>query len=871
MAAPTHEQIRQLYRHFKAWVQQNVEQGIDGDGTETDYISNPKLRGYWTHDRIGTVLGPNDKDVYIDVIQFRANTDDNSLPLPTPDARLRRLPAPFDDPDGPQAWSHFSEYQWKFLPLRFISKEGIIDRVYPPRTLDRRHIIPITIEGELSQRSGRGARVIKVQPHEASGLPPGSITLKIYDRDRFGDEFMKERHTYTTIRNLRRADAIDVSKYFLHYHGCYIQENECVLLIEYANQGSLLDFFRKNWYLPRTAEEAQDLWRELGHLFKGLALLHNGGKYSSSIHQDIKPANIFVSATESSSRHLSFKFGDFGTSSVTPIAGNGDTTGYDNGGTKMYSAPELCGIDPEIHMSERISWQVDMWSFGCVLLDCGVWMTMHERGRIEFREERVKETRSLKQNTLSKAGYDGAFHDGEHVLSTVTNKIEEVWQLDSPVARLVGRMMAFIQKEMLVADVERLNAQQLQSRFQDAINGPMSPSSPGVHRMSSQISQYSTPLPRTSTDLACEAVVPGVRSKGKEEASWKHRVSDRRDTGHVSPQPTTIVGRLPVPYEETPPPSATSSTQSIRPELRQQPPVDLYSNGAKTLGTAPAPNRHEDSDYTINRILEWIPKHKAHQEHMPRWLDQPLGQLRGRDQCFIFDNSASMAEHWSNVKRTGDALTYILKNIDPDGFEIHMTNSGESLKRKNRNGLFEGFGYFHQHRPGPDLGTCAMETVLSNILGAVVKKALAPSPLYGRFKSRQVRGVSVYVFTNGVWEGRRSRDESSGEAGGVENAIKTAVKRLQEANQMRTFLSIQFIRFGDDPEGRRRMQWLDDGIKTMTGGWDIVDTTHHTESVKKMIIGAISGCVDDAVNFLRNFSFSMRWALKTILVALYII
>ncbi len=199
MAAPTHEQIRQLYRHFKAWVQQNVEQGIDGDGTETDYISNPKLRGYWTHDRIGTVLGPNDKDVYIDVIQFRfiqvisiltyisddshrwteylvcfyrANTDDNSLPLPTPDARLRRLPAPFDDPDGPQAWSHFSEYQWKFLPLRFISKEGIIDRVYPPRTLDRRHIIPITIEGELSQRSGRGARVIKVQPHEASGLPP---------------------------------------------------------------------------------------------------------------------------------------------------------------------------------------------------------------------------------------------------------------------------------------------------------------------------------------------------------------------------------------------------------------------------------------------------------------------------------------------------------------------------------------------------------------------------------------------------------------------------------------------------------------------------------------------------------------------------
>jgi hypothetical protein len=174
-----------------------------------------------------------------------------------------------------------------------------------------------------------------------------------------------------------------------------------------------------------------------------------------------------------------------------------------------------------------------------------------------------------------------------------------------------------------------------------------------------------------------------------------------------------------------------------------------------------------------------------------------------------------------------------------------MTNSEGAIKRKNRKELFEPFGYFDTHRPRPDLGACAMETVLSNILQTAVNKALVPSSKLDRLRSREVRGVSVYVFTNGVWEGRHGREESHEEAGGVENAIKTVVEHLQKAGQMRPFLSIQFIRFGDDPHGKRRLRWLDNGIKVITLGWDIVDKTHHTGNVKKMIIGAISDFVDN--------------------------
>ncbi|KAI1353909.1 kinase-like domain-containing protein [Xylaria sp. FL0043] len=886
MTANTHERVRQLSRNFKNWLQQNVETGIDGHGAKTDYISYSKLRSYWTHDRIGTILGHHEKDVDIDKVQYRfvqvvsvltyisddshilteylvdfyrTDVDDHSLPLPTPNERLNRIPPPFhDDPVGPQVWRQFSGHQWKFLPLHFEPKEGVIDRIHPLRTLDPRHIIPITIESELSRRSGRGARVVKAQPHEASGLSSEFIVLKIYDRERYFDEFMKERNTYTTIRNMRRIATIDVFKYFLRYHGCYIQGNNCVLLIEYANQGSLLEFFHKNWYLPRTKDEAQDLWIELGQLFKGLALLHNGGKHNSSIHQDIKPANIFVSETSSNGKHsLCFKFGDFGTSSVTPIAENGDTTGHDNGGTKMYSAPELCGLDPDVHMAERITWQADIWSFGCVLLDCGVWMTMHERGRIQFRKERVEEARSLRQNSLSMAGYSGAFHDGEQVLSTVRNKIDEIWQLDSPMSRIVAKIMTFVQKEMLLADiVARLTAQQLQARFQDAVNDPMNLSSPGMSRIPSQVMRHSMSPCRTSTGPGWDTI--SYRGKGKEIATWQggfpesatwdsepRVVDDDRESGRISLQPS--MGRsLTVPYQEGPLPSASPSNHPGRSEFQQPSLIDLDYRTDEALKPAQDPNGQEDLLDSINSVLEWIPKRKVAPRQTLEWLVQPLKQVRGRDQCFIFDNSASMAPYWADVKRTGDALTYILKNADPDGFEIHMTNSGEPIKRNNRNGLFDRFGYFDQHTPRPDMGPCAMETVLSNILGAVVKKATAPSSRLNLLKSRQIQGVSVYVFTNGVWENSpSSRDGSFGEAGGVENAIKTAVKSLQDANRMRTFLSIQFISFGDNPEGRRRMSWLDDGIKNMTGGWDIVDTTHHTESVRKMIIGAISDSVDN--------------------------
>ncbi|KAI1361677.1 hypothetical protein F5Y08DRAFT_12661 [Xylaria arbuscula] len=883
MAVSMREQARQ---HFYEWVPQNVQQGIDGNDREMDYVSVARQNDYWTHDRIGDILGPYDKDVDIDKIQsrfiqvisiltyisdyvprwpeyllyfYRTNTDDDSLPLPNHETRPRRSPAPFARVhDGYHAWRYFSENQWKFLPLHFRPNNGIIERVHPPRILDPRHIIPVTIEDELYERPGGGARVVKVKPHEASGLEPenGSIVFKIYDQDRYSGEFRKERDIYTTIRNMRHKAMIDVFKYFLGYYGCYIQGNKCVLLIEYANQGSLLEFFRRNWHLPCTVEEAQDLWLRLGQLIKGLALLHEGGRHHSCLHQDIKPANIFVTGPDEA---LCFKFGDFGTSSVTRIAENGDAIGPDHGGDRIYSAPELCALDLDVAMAENITWGVDIWSFGCVLLDFGVWMVFHERGRLKFKKERIEETRSLGRMSLSNAGYAGAFHDGQKILSAVQNKIQEIQGLSNPVADLAANMMEFIQRELLLSDdAERLTAQQLRKRYEDTVYGIRSRSSSNVYRPESLVSQYSSTRSRTSIGKAHNSEVSSFEDNKSEEVR-RHKVSPQpsvrllkarnSDDNSYRQEPPPVATNswsrsITSPHAHGGGPSSSASSSNLTVTLRTRQNTAIGPGSRVGTGERPKPSRDMKPEYTIGSILEWIPQRKARQAHVLEWLAQLRKRVRGRDQIFIFDNSESMAEHWPDVKRTGDALSYVVKDADPDGFDIHMTNDGEHIKRKDRKGLFDNYGYLDQHRPRPDLSYCPMEAVLSRVLEEAVDKALTPPSALDRLRSREIKGVSVYVLTNGVWESRRTHDAEVGEAAGVENAIRSAVKRLQEANKMRTFLTIQFISYGDDPEGRRRMIWLDDDIAHLTNGWDIVDTTHHTESAVKMIIGAIDGAED---------------------------
>lgn len=64
------------------------------------------------------------------------------------------------------------------------------------------------------------------------------------------------------------------------------------------------------------------------------------------------------------------------------------------------------------------------------------------------------------------------------------------------------------------------------------------------------------------------------------------------------------------------------------------------------------------------------------------------------------------------------------------------------------------------------------------------------------------RRLSLYILTDGVWQPGCT----------LVTEIKTLVSLLQEHKLSNKHIGIQFIRFGNDPRGTRRLQKLDSGL-----------------------------------------------------------
>ncbi|KAI0150576.1 kinase-like domain-containing protein [Xylariaceae sp. FL1272] len=730
------------------------------------------------------------------------------------------------------------------------------------------------MEQPLCDSRGRGARIWKIRPHVASGLSDQkSIVMKSYRKDRYWAEFKNEVTTYRTIVNMRKYGTLN-ENHFLDYYGCFVQGSSCILLMEYAEKGSLSTFWADHSDVPRTIQEAKNLWHDLEHLVTGLSWLHNGGIHKSNIHQDIKPDNIFVSENPSKPGRLLFRFGDFGMTSQTTFAENGETTGPWNSGTKMYSSPELAQIHEGVGMNREVGWPSDVFSLGCVLLEFAVWMSLHERGRVTFEQERINATSD--DQRVKDAGYQGAFHNGYEILPIVEEKILEITAIgrtDSSIAQLCSHMMNFIQEQMLhPKDTQRLTAQQLTTKFLTALekhqpspiypDGTSEPLSSPNPRESLLYSKVSTPGRTNSTTKHYDQGVDKP-SRGNGRGLNDHVSYDYSLTGHATSGATSndhpaidqlLPERVPTFERSSAPTVSHLSSPSYEP-------IASWTHGASQRDTRLSNGYTEHSSHdsdsilkapelpislehapidSVTKTLDWIAKDKGRQADTPSWVKICQTELSGRDIYIVIDNSASMSRHWPCVKDTARVLLYITKSVDPDGVDIRMTNGDAKVKKvKNEKSIFDNLGYFDAHCPKDSHRQCNMEGVLSDILDDAISKAKRKRI---SLTSNKIKGISVYVLTNGIWSPPRADAVDGKESGGVHHAIDAAIKRLRDNNRMRTYLAVQFIRFGDDPTGIRRMNYLDNGLQK---DWDIVDTVAHTGSVEKMLIGPLKGDVDD--------------------------
>lgn len=71
-----------------------------------------------------------------------------------------------------------------------------------------------------------------------------------------------------------------------------------------------------------------------------------------------------------------------------------------------------------------------------------------------------------------------------------------------------------------------------------------------------------------------------------------------------------------------------------------------------------------------------------------------------------------------------------------------------------------------------------------------------------RWYQSEPKPLSLYILTDGMWEDECNAIEP----------IRNAVRTLEDLRKDERQIGIQFISFGNDPAGLRRMEHLDDGL-----------------------------------------------------------
>lgn len=226
---------------------------------------------------------------------------------------------------------------------------------------------------------------------------------------------------------------------------------------------------------------------------------------------------------------------------------------------------------------------------------------------------------------------------------------------------------------------------------------------------------------------------------------------------------------------------------------------------------------------------------KAADQETARLVDYLEHNVGGRDQFFFIDDSLSMAADKATISDGFKALACIAKKLDPNQVELAFASRPRKVFRARRirrlHDLvtacrYQGDGHLMEGRLGELVDSVIIPRLPYKILGVNVNP-------WARKK------VSVYVFTDGNW----GHVNNSADACGVERPVRRLIEELKKRRLDRTQVSLHFVRFGHEENGRLHLERLDDC--GLDDGWDIVDVKHIRTGVAGMIIGPLSRSNDD--------------------------
>ncbi|KAF5590973.1 serine threonine kinase [Fusarium pseudocircinatum] len=831
---------------FCRYVESKRVNGVNGHGETVAYVSGPDLENYWSQANVDDILDSHDRriqesSIYItrnfrhifSTLVYTGHTQQISW-FCRHVRSLSDLHLPFSLQDLPPncTWStSFLEHQWMFCPLSFT-----LDTVFK-RTLHSKHILPVAY-GECltdSPRPSGAATLWRVHMQSECTLPlskAGTVVFKIYEGASAQRLYKAEAEAYSQL--LRSNNEGYITKHFASFSFEGIEKS--IIVLEYAEGGSLLDFLRRT-NTPFTLDEYCLLWSRLLSLFDALHALHDICRATTSshwslsgVHQDIQLSNILVfpQKDKSSRFDVTFKLADFGLAKIGRIYSQGDSLITSKKGNRMYTSPETySNYRVQDHASTEISAACDIWSLGAVFSDILVWSITGESGREEYRLKRQEEISNKLHLRASK--HDACFHDGASRLAAVDEFHNYVLQNKRGNDHLSPHISQLIIEFMLTERFRRLNAMQTKLRvdeqIQKALNGQgrETPVSPG----SFTYEWHSPPiLPSTSTPtppLQKRATLPSTTEPRPSHIpdrsvrqSYPMETRNPISEGSVPPKP---------PYRHEPP------TESPAPE-----PVSTLTNHNGPIATSAPTNAvvTVDQVYQLleqkDRLLLFSGPLGAKADKGAEIMDLPgmeearskIAEAKGRDQIMLIDNFGSMEEHKPKAMKTARVISYVAKIADDNGMEVFAAS--ETAKKPV---ICTSSGKVEKviKKMKTVKGKCNMHKCLDDILNRVL--------VVGQF-----RPTSIYIYTDGVWEPAED---------GVKLLISRAIDFLDRHGYKSSALMFQFIRFGNDPTGTERLDYLDDQCKrqTKTDHYDIVDAKHCDEHVPDIVIGSISRWHDE--------------------------
>ncbi|RTE84498.1 hypothetical protein BHE90_000865 [Fusarium euwallaceae] len=188
-----------------------------------------------------------------------------------------------------------------------------------------------------------------------------------------------------------------------------------------------------------------------------------------------------------------------------------------------------------------------------------------------------------------------------------------------------------------------------------------------------------------------------------------------------------------------------------------------------------------------------------------------------------------MGLHFHEVTAKFKILAYLAKRFDPDGVEVCFSSEVPLIHKGDTSKLLRKFN-------NQKWDQLSFEDRIGTFIDRIVIPRL--SSWHRKLGLTKPKNLTIFVLTDGKWGENRER------AAGVENPIMRLINVILGEGLSRTQVAIQFLRFGDDADGKRYLKYLDHcGTED---NCDCVDTKPIYGNIFDMFIGPINANIDTA-------------------------